>query len=135
MSHAIKHVHYEVSLFQYIRYTEEYPGKEERFHTEWNNNSCTLLAITGEEDVALLCAENLARKLDEDRTLAVWSHGNTFNITVRVTKMVSGSVPVMVLRLSSYKDNPIGELVRTDPTKPNDPFDPSDPSSWELPSF
>lgn len=118
MSQAIKTVAYEVSLYQYISHVEEYPNKEEKFFTQWENNSMTLLAVIGEEDVALLLGEQLAQKLDRDRRLAVWAHGNCRSVTVRVTKIVSGQVPEMILRLSSYKDNPIGEVIRTDPAAP-----------------
>lgn len=134
MSHAIKTVSYEVSLYQYISHVEEYPGKEERFFTQWENNSVTLLAITGEEDVALLLGEQLARKLDQDRTLAVWAHGNCRSLTVRVTRIVKGNVHEMLLRLSSYKDNPIGELIRTDPSAP-EPAPKWSVSQPEVPDF
>ena len=59
MSQAIKSVSYEVSLYQYISHVEEYPNKEEKFFTQWENNSMTLLAVIGEEDVALLLGEHL----------------------------------------------------------------------------
>lgn len=118
MAHAIKTIVYQVSLYQYISHVEEYPGKEEAYFTQWENRSMTLLAVTGEEDVALLLGEHLAQKLDRDRSLAVWSNGNCRSVTVRVTKIVKGQVPEMLLRLSSYADNPIGEVIRTDPSAP-----------------
>ena len=134
MSQAIKSVSYEVSLYQYISHVEEYPNKEEKFFTQWENNSMTLLAVIGEEDVALLLGEHLAQKLDRDRTLAVWAHGNCRSVTVRVTKIVTGQVPEMLLRLSSYKDNPVGELIRTDPSAP-EPMPKWSVSQPEVPDF
>lgn len=115
MSQATKTCVYEVSLYQYMDKGEESPEKEEQFRTQWENQARTLLAITGEEDVAILLGNQLARKLDQDRTLAVWD-GGCRSISVRVTKIVSGQVPKMLLRLSSFKDNAVGELLRTDPT-------------------
>ena len=55
-------------------------------------------------------------------------------MTVRVTKIVTGQVPEMLLRLSSYKDNPVGELIRTDPSAP-EPMPKWSVSQPEVPDF
>lgn len=117
MSHATKTVVYEVTMEQYITHVEEYPGKQERFFTQWENTSRTLLAETGEEDVAVVLGEKLAHQFDADRTLAVWAHGNCKCLTIRVIKVINGLVPQVILRLSVCGDRAVGEVFRT-PTAP-----------------